>query len=200
MGHGRRGGRGWLSLGKAGGSLQRAMDLYGCDEAIALAGNRLHERGGVGGIAQRLADFANRRVHPCLDVDEDVLTPEAIDDLTPQHELASPFDEQQQQVHRLPLDPHGTSVPTQLVGADVQLEVTEPKSVRGIWYQHLGVASESRTRAPTVPQPPRYLPFSGSGIHQTFSNIAPWSNDSPADEDGSHVGAELQIHCSPAST
>lgn len=120
----------WLRIGKAGSRARRASDLYGCDETIALARNRLHERGGVRRIAQRLADLANRSVHSSFNVDEDVLTPQPIDDLTPQHELASPFDEQQQQVHRLPLDPHGTSVPAQRVGADVQLEVTEPKRVR----------------------------------------------------------------------
>ena len=73
---------------------------------------------------------------PCLHVDEDVLPPEPVDDFTSLHELPPPFNEQQQQVHRLPLDAHGTAVPTQLVGAAVQLEVTESKRAGRVGYQH----------------------------------------------------------------
>ena len=47
-----------------------------------------------------------------------------------EHELAPALDEQDQEVHRLPLEPDGSPVAAQLVGRDVQLEVAEAKAQR----------------------------------------------------------------------
>ena len=96
--------------------------LDGRDEAIALAGNRLHEDRSLRRIAQRLPDLADGGVDAGLDVDEDVLGPEPGDDVAPRDELAPPLDQQDEEVHRLPLEPYRLPFTPQLVGRDVQLE------------------------------------------------------------------------------
>ena len=104
-------------------------DLDGRDEAIALARTVSTNAGGVRRIAQRLPDLADGGVHTGLDIDEDVLGPEAGDDVTPRDELTAPLDEEDEQVHRLPLEPYRSALTAQLVGGDVELEVVKPEGL-----------------------------------------------------------------------
>jgi hypothetical protein len=61
-----------------------------------------------------------------LHVDEDVLAPQQLDDVGARHELLPALDEEDEHVHRLPLETDDAAMPAQLVGGDVELEVAEP--------------------------------------------------------------------------
>ena len=99
------------------------------------------------------ADLANGRVHAGVDVDEDVLAPQPVDDVVARHQLTSPLDEHDQEVHRLPFEPNRTAAATQFVSRDVQLEVAEAERLT------LGWTSASRAHFVTCRQgsPLRYL-------------------------------------------
>ena len=116
-------------------------DLDGRDEAIPLARYRLDELRRVRGIAQRLPKLADRGVDTVLDVDEHVLAPERVHDFTPRDELVSPPNEQDQQIHGLPLESDATSVAAQLVGRYVEREVAKVKGPAGAREGHLLVGS-----------------------------------------------------------
>jgi hypothetical protein len=106
------------------------------DEAIALTGNRLDERGGVRRIAQRLADLADGGINARLDVDEDIFAPQAIDDVGAEYELTAALDEQNEKVHGLALEPDTPPLAAQLVASDVELEVAKAKRLVGIERSH----------------------------------------------------------------
>jgi hypothetical protein len=76
---------------------------------------------------QSLSNLSHRRVHAGFDIDEHTLAPQQVDDLTAGDELLPPLDQQDQQVHRLALDPNGPPVSPQLVAGDVQLILAEAK-------------------------------------------------------------------------
>ena len=79
------------------------------------------------GIVQGLPDLPDRCVDAHLHIDEDVLTPEPGDDRFARHQFPASFDEQDQQIHRLALEPDGTAFPPQFVALHVELEVAEAK-------------------------------------------------------------------------
>jgi hypothetical protein len=110
------------------------------DKTVSAAGNRLYERGGVGRIAQGLTDLADRRVDAGFDIDEHVLSPEPVDDLAPEDQLAPARDEEEEQVHRLALQPHEAPAAAQLVRGGVELELAEPERMADVitwhWRQH----------------------------------------------------------------
>ena len=74
---------------------------------------------------QRLANLADRGVHGRLHIDEDVLPPQALDDLVAGDELTAPLDQEDQQIHRQALEAHRLPVAPQLVGGDIELEAAE---------------------------------------------------------------------------
>ena len=103
------------------------------NEPVALAGDRLDVRRRIGGIAQRLANLADRRVDPGLDVHEDIGTPQPLDDVGPRDQLAWPFGQEDEQVHRLATELDPPPLPAQLVGRAVELELAETQDLRGWW-------------------------------------------------------------------
>jgi hypothetical protein len=107
------------------------------DEPISLSRNGLDENRLLWRIAQSPANLANRRVHASVDVDEHLLAPQAVDDLFARHQLTSPLDEHEQEVHRLLFEPNRTAPATQFVSCDVQLEVAEAKHLAYEWFAHV---------------------------------------------------------------
>ena len=79
-----------------------------------------------------LANLEDDGVDAGLHVDEHVLAPQPIDDLGPRDELLPSLDEQDEEVHGLPFEPHGMTLPAQLVGGEIELAVPEPQRP-GAW-------------------------------------------------------------------
>jgi len=73
-------------------------------------------------------------------VDEDARPPEPVDDVAAWNQLAPPFDEQNEQVHRAPLDPDRLAAAAESVRRDVELEISEPECGRAGAGHRCGVA------------------------------------------------------------
>ena len=67
-----------------------------------------------------------------LHIDEDIFAPQAFDDVGARNEMTAALDQQNEKVHRLPLEPNGTPLPAQFVARDVELEVAKAKPLAGI--------------------------------------------------------------------
>jgi hypothetical protein len=102
--------------------------MNGRQEAVSPRRNSLYKRGRISRIPQRLPDFADRSVHPGLDVNEYVLTPKSIDDVAAANELASPMDQQDQNVHRLTTQFHSAAEAAQLAPRHIELEIIEAEN------------------------------------------------------------------------
>src|SRR5258708_8743251 len=75
-------------------------------------------------------------IDACLHVDEPVLTPQSVDNVGARNKLASAFDEQKEEVHRLPFESDGTPTAAQLVANDVELEVAKAERLARIGCRH----------------------------------------------------------------
>lgn len=71
---------------------------------------------------ERQAHFRDDAIDAALDVDEDVFAPEARRNLLARHQLPWSARQQDQQFHRLPLEPHRSSIPQKPVSGDVRLK------------------------------------------------------------------------------
>ena len=110
---------------------RRSLDaLRGGDEAVAAAGQRLHEARGLGVVVERVADLHDAEVQAALEVDEDVLAPEVATQLLARDEPAGLPDEERQDPSRLLLEANGLAVPPELPGAQVELEAVRSEPPR----------------------------------------------------------------------
>ena len=71
-----------------------------------------------------------------FDVDEHVLSPQALDDLAVREELGSTLHQQDQEVHRLPFQPDRAAVAAELVGGQVELEIAEAECLARMGRGH----------------------------------------------------------------
>jgi hypothetical protein len=97
------------------------------DKPVAFALDGLNETRTVGVVAQRAANLSDDRIDAAADFDEDVTTPEAVDDFVPSDDLVVTSHEQHQQLHRPALDVDPASVPKQLVRRHVEGKPTKSK-------------------------------------------------------------------------
>src|SRR5262249_61083487 len=77
----------------------RPDELHGRDESISLAGDRLHEAGLLRVVLERLADLADGGIDAVVRVEEDIPSPDPLDDPVPADELSLLFDEETQDLH-----------------------------------------------------------------------------------------------------
>ena len=106
-----------------------------------LSRNGLDEGRFVRRVAKSPANLSNRGVDAGLDVDEDVLAPQPIDDVFAGHQLTSPLDQHDQEVHRLSFEPDRAAAAAQLVAGDVQLELAEAEDSARVGRLHHPLAS-----------------------------------------------------------
>ena len=97
----------------------------GCDEAVALARDRLYEPRVLRRVAQRRAHLQNAEVEPALEVDERVLSPEMRLEIVAQHDLARSGHEKGEHTRWLRLQLDRLPVAPELTGARVELEGAE---------------------------------------------------------------------------
>jgi hypothetical protein len=79
-------------------------DLDGRNEAIPPAGHRFDKHRGFRRIAQRPPNLPDDGIDACLHVNEHVLAPQLLDDVVSADELTSMLDQQDEQIHRPPLE------------------------------------------------------------------------------------------------
>jgi hypothetical protein len=94
-------------------------------EAVALADDGLDETGFLRVIAESHADLADRGIDAVIDIDEDVLAPEAGRDFLSGDEFPVTADQQDQQLHGEFLQPQDAVTPLQPVPGLVKGEVAE---------------------------------------------------------------------------
>ncbi|HYU46691.1 MAG TPA: hypothetical protein VEK84_11020 [Terriglobales bacterium] len=114
------------------------LHYFDGDKAISLADHCLEIARLLGMISQDLADLADRRVDPLLDVDKNISTPQFFLDFTPADELASPVYQQYQQLQWEIFQLYSRSATLQLVTIDIQREFPESEHS----WQHLFPTSE----------------------------------------------------------
>jgi hypothetical protein len=83
---------------------------------------------------QGLANLADDRIDARLHIDEDVLAPQLIDDVTAGDELTSTFDEKDEEIHRLSFESDRAAVTAQRVRRDIELEVAKAKRLTRIGH------------------------------------------------------------------
>ena len=74
---------------------------------------------------QRRSQLPDDCIDTRFDLDEHILFPKPRNDLRACDQFAATLHEQDEQVHRLALEPHGPPITTQLICTDIELEGTE---------------------------------------------------------------------------
>jgi len=72
-----------------------------------------------------MPDLADRGSDAGFDIDEHVWAPQPLDDRVARDQLTPVLHEQDEKVHRLPLQPDWEPVTTELICGNVQLEIQE---------------------------------------------------------------------------
>jgi hypothetical protein len=83
-----------------------------------------------------MPDFTDRGINASFHVDKYILIPQLGDDVCPQDELPAMFDQQNKEVHRLPLESDRPSVMAQLIAGDIELEVAKAERLFGSRFDH----------------------------------------------------------------
>ena len=113
------------------------------DEAVAELRHRLDEPRRLGGVSQRGAQPADRRVEPVLDVDEVLPGPQGGAEVLAGDHPAGLREQLAESEERLLLEPYPAAAAQQLVAAQVDLELPEPDAI--------GREGGRHGRAPVLP-------------------------------------------------
>src|SRR6266481_5904972 len=97
----------------------RIGGFYLCKEAVAATGNGFHKAGTLGGVAEGLADFADRFVEPVVEIHESVRGPEFLLKLLASYDLAGVLSQRRQDLKGLFLKPDSQAVLTQFARAKI---------------------------------------------------------------------------------
>ena len=100
-----------------------ALGRHRSDEAVTPSGVGLDEAWIFGIVFEDLADFANGAVEAVVSVEEDVGTPNSVDQLFAAYEAAALIYQEDQDVHRDALELEHTTGSAQLVGTYVELYI-----------------------------------------------------------------------------
>jgi hypothetical protein len=107
------------------------------DETIAATGNRFNVSRFFGIVCERGPDLLLAKVDTALEVDERIVTPEAMLDLFPGHDLAGTFDKQRKHSERLRMHFYGNTGFAQSAACGVQFVGTESNYRWGpSWRSH----------------------------------------------------------------
>src|SRR6266852_6454035 len=100
------------------------------EEAVAATSNGFHKAGTLGGVAEGLADFADRFVEPVVEIHESVRGPEFLLKLLASYDLAGVLSQRRQDLKGLFLKPYSQAVLAQFARAKIQFEdpKTEPSA------------------------------------------------------------------------
>ena len=82
---------------------------------------------------QRLSNLTYRRVDCVVSIEEDPLTPDALEDLLARHKPSMVLGQNEQQVKRDALELDGAALATKLVRAPIELEIRESANI----FEHL---------------------------------------------------------------
>jgi len=96
--------------------------LNACNEPVTGAGDCLHELWQVRAIPERLANFADCRVDPVFDIDEDFALPKAPRDLIPGDNLSMLGDQEDEKFEGLSFELEPTAF-----AAELKFAAVEPK-------------------------------------------------------------------------
>jgi hypothetical protein len=80
---------------------------------------------------QYVADLPNRGVDAVIRVEKDVLAPDSLDHIFAGDKLSGSLGQQEKQVKRNALNPHGASLAAALVGTPIQLEIRKSVNICG---------------------------------------------------------------------
>src|SRR6266849_2926112 len=117
-----------LSCGLRTANRRRIGNFDLRQEAVPAPGNGFHKAGTLGGVAQGLADFADRFVEPVVEIHESVRGPESSLKFLASYDLAGVLKQHRQKLEGLFLKANCQAVLAQFAGAKIQLEKpkTEP--------------------------------------------------------------------------
>jgi hypothetical protein len=100
------------------------------EEAVAATSNGFHKAGTLGGIAEGLADFADRFVETVVEINESVRGPKLFLEFLTSYDIAGVLKQQGQDLEGLFLKANSQTVLTQFAGPKIKLEnpETEPRA------------------------------------------------------------------------
>jgi hypothetical protein len=93
------------------------------NEPVTQPGDRLHEARLLGVVPERLADFPNSSVDAVVRIEENVLTPDSLDDLIAGNKLLVVVKQEQEDLQRNAFELQRTPSTAQLKRSQVELEV-----------------------------------------------------------------------------
>ena len=100
----------------------RRVALYGRDEAISTAGQRLYIARTGGGVSQCLADFVDRGVQAVVEIDECIRRPKLLLQLFSRDYFARALQQQGEYLKGLTLQAQLHSILAEFTGAEVKFE------------------------------------------------------------------------------
>src|SRR6185436_6492269 len=122
------------------------------------------EVGTSGRTVQGPPDLSDRGIDARLHVDEHIIAPQPRDDVLSCHQLPASLNEQDQQIHRLALEPNRLAAAPQLVAPRVELEVCESKHLADLRRPH-GVFERGYGAITPLPSPVPKVRKSSASIH-----------------------------------
>jgi hypothetical protein len=99
----------------------------GGEEAISALWNRLHVAGVLGVIAKRLPQFANGHPQTAVEIDKDIVPPDAVTKFFAADHVSSIFQKHYQESEWLLLQLYPIPVFQEFAGGGIHLEGAEPK-------------------------------------------------------------------------
>src|SRR4029077_9307247 len=109
--------------------------FYFREEAVTATRNRFYKAWTFCGVAEGLADFADRFVESVVEIDKSVLGPEFFLEFLASHDVAGVLQQHNQCLERLFLKANSQAVLTQFARAKIQLEnpKTEPRTAMRVF-------------------------------------------------------------------
>ena len=109
----------------------RVGRFYFREEAITATRNSFYKARTFCGVAEALADFADRSVEPVVEIQESVRRPEFLLKFLASYDLAGVLEQHRQDLEGLFLKPYPKAVPAQFAGPKIQLENPKKGAARG---------------------------------------------------------------------
>jgi hypothetical protein len=98
------------------------------EEAVAATSNGFHKAGTLDGVAERLADFADRFVETVVEIHESIRGPELFLEFLTSYDITGALKQQGQDLEGLFLKANSQTVLTQFAGPKIELENPETEA------------------------------------------------------------------------
>jgi hypothetical protein len=121
------------------------------DEPVAAPWQGLDEAWGLGIVAKRLANPADRCVQAVFEIDKRIVGPELPLQFVPADQSATALDEHREQSKELVRQDHPASAIRQLASQQIQLELAEPDNAQTRFTRHDVLAGKSYQIVPRHP-------------------------------------------------